>query len=240
MTFYQDVSKRRKEWVPIKPTALEYAEEGTADLISRCVALRALELPVKDLILDGLSRKESSIITQEGKDALIRNTLDEERHDIALNNCVAVFGNYDSSYEQEVDSIVAAWTEHPDSPILKAAVLENGIFFMILPLLRRFGGAGMRTTSMDISADEICHVMLHRHVAMKLGNKPSKSLDQLRKATVDWIVRNFKHPQTTADKLREASDNLMYKGVSDELNFTQSYQVPAFFENSNSVLPYYV
>lgn len=240
MTIYQDVAKRRKEWVPITPTTKEYAEEGTSDLLSRCVALRALELPVKDLILDGLSRKEATIITEEGRQALLRNTIDEERHDLALNNCVAVFGGYDKSYEKEVPAIVQAWIDHPDSPILKAAVLENGIFFMILPLLRRFGGAGMRTTSMDISADEICHVMLHRHVAMQLGNKPSSSLDALRKATVDWIVRTFKHSQITADQLRQASDNLMYKGVAPELDFTQSYQVPAFFENSNAVLPYYV
>jgi len=240
MTFYQDVAKRRKEWVPIKPTATEYAEEGTTDLLSRCVALRALELPVKDLILEGLSRKEAALLTEEGKAELLRNTLDEERHDIALNNCVAVFGDYDASYEKEVDAIVKAWEEHPDSPILKAAVLENGIFFMILPLLRRFGGAGMRTTSADISADEICHVMLHRYAAIQLGHKPSESLDQLRKATVDWIVRSFAHPQISAERLHTASDNLMYKGVSDELKFTQSYQVPAFFENSNTVLPYYV
>jgi hypothetical protein len=240
MTIYQDVEKRRKEWVPIKPTTKEAPEEGTGDLLSRCLALRRLELPVKDLILDGLSRKEASIITDEGKAALMRNTLDEERHDIALNNCVAVFDGYDATYEIEVESIIKAWSEHPDSPILKAAVLENGIFFMILPLLRRFGGAGLRTTSMDISADEICHVMLHRHVSMELGSKPSQSLDNLRKATVDWIVRTFEHPQITATQLRNASDNLMYKGVAPELNFTQTYQVPAFFENSNSVLPYYV
>jgi hypothetical protein len=240
MTIFQDVETRRKEWVPISPKVREVAEVGTDEIISRCLALRALELPVKDLILSGLSKKESQIITEEGKQSLLRNTLDEERHDIALNNCVAVYDNYNSSYEAQAKPIVDAWMNHPDGDILKAAVLENGIFFMILPLLRRFGGPALRTSSMDISADEICHVMLHRHVAMELGQKPSKSLDDLRKATVDWIVRDFSHAQIKGEQLRKASDSLMYKGVATELDFTKSFQVPAFFENSNDVLPYYV
>lgn len=238
-TFYQDVAQRRKEWTPVSPKTQETCEEGTSSLISRCLALRQLELPVKGLILEGLSRKESNVLGEEGKKELLRNTLDEERHDTALNNCVSVFTDYDKSYESEVTLMVDAWDKHPDNPILKAAVLENGVFFVVLPLLRRFGGSALRTTSIDISADEICHVMLHRYSAQLLGSKPSKSLDNLRKATIDWLVRDFSHSQIDADRLRKASDDLMYKGVSNELDFTKTYQVPAFFERSNDSLPYY-
>jgi hypothetical protein len=238
-TIYADVNAKRKSWQPVAPITLDYAEEGTVDILSRCLALRALEIPVKDLILEGLSRHESNVIGEEGKAALLRNTEDEERHDIALNNCVAVFKDYDSSYEAGAKDIVDAWAKHPDGSILKAAALENGIFFMILPLLRRFGGASLRTTSVDISADEIGHVQLHRYAAEQLGHKPSKSLDNLRKATVNWIVRDFSHPQINAEKLKKASDSLMYRGVAPELQFTQTSQVPAFFERSNDSLPYY-
>jgi hypothetical protein len=238
-TIYQEVNSKRKQWLPIEPKTIDKADSSAYDLLSRCLSLRLLELPVRDFINDGLSRKDITSIGEEGKAALLRNTDDEERHDIALNNCVTVFQDYDPTYEKQASTIVNAWNVHPDHPILKAAVLENGIFFMILPLLRRFGGASLRTTSVDISADEIGHVILHRHVSQELGYKPSTSLDKLRKATVDWIAGSFSHPQITADKLRSASDNLMYRGIAPELDFTKTFQVPAFFERGNDTLPYY-
>lgn len=239
MSIYAEVDAKRKQWVPVSPATLDVAEEHAYDLLSRCLSLRVLEIPVKEFILDGLSRVEKSVIGEDGYISLMRNTEDEERHDIALANCVKVFKQYDESYEQGALEIAKAWQAHPDHPILKAAVLENGIFFMILPLLRRFGGASLRTTSVDISADEVGHVILHRHVAQELGQRPSQSLDNLRKATVDWIARNFQHVDIDAAKMRKASDNLMYKGIAPELDFTKTFQVPAFFERGNDTLPYY-
>lgn len=239
MSIYAEVNKKRKSWVPVDPKTKDIAEEGTDSLLSRCLALRVLEIPVREFILDGLSRHESQLLGQEGVDALTRNTEDEDRHDIALSNCVAAYPGYQNSYESVATQIMKAWVAHPDHPIAKAAVLENGIFFAILPLMRRFGGASLRTSSVDISADEVGHVILHRHAANTLGYGPSSSLDQLRKATIDWIAGKFSHPQIDADRIRSASDSLMYKGVAPELEFTQSYQVPAFFERANDSLPYY-
>lgn len=239
MSIYAEVDAKRKNWVPVEPRTLDIGEEEAKELLSRCLSLRVLEIPVRDFILDGLSKVEKSLIGDDGYASLMRNTEDEERHDTALANCVQVYKDYDPSYENEAVNILDAWKNHPDHPILKAAVLENGIFFAILPLLRRFGGASLRTTSVDISADEVGHVILHRHVAQELGQRPSTSLDKLRKATVDWIAQKFNHSAINADKIRSASDNLMYRGIAPELDFTKTFQVPAFFERSNDSLPYY-
>lgn len=239
VTIYQQVEQKRKVWTPVKPTKAEFPTEGAEDTISRCLALRSLEMPVKAFIEEGLNRKETHIIGEEGLKSLQRNIQDEEKHDIALNNCTAVTATYDNSVEKEAQELTKAWVEHPDFPITKAAVLENSVFFVVLPIYRLFGGVSLRAASLDISADEINHVQLHRHIAKQVGFKPSKSLDELRKATVQWFMQKFNVTGYKKESFIKSSDDLLYKGITKELNFTQSYQVHAFFEKTNDSLPAY-
>jgi hypothetical protein len=228
---------KRKAWLPITPTADEIVIDGAVDTISKCFALRILELPVKSFILDGLSRPEASKIGEDGVACLIRNSEDEDKHDIALTNCLKVFKNYNPAFEQEAQNILNAWASLEDNPITITACLENGLFFVILPLYRKFGGPSARTTALDISADEVNHVMAHRTASEMMGFKPSRKLDNLRKATCDWLVKDL--TADDPDVYRRSSDNLMYKGVAPELAFTKSYTVPAFFEHRSDNLPYY-
>jgi hypothetical protein len=239
LSFYAQVEKNRKVWSPIEPVKSEAGVPGSEDTLSRCFSLKALEIPVKDFILDGLARSESQILGEEGKASLLRNTIDEEKHDIALYNCIKVFSAYNKDYERLVAPIVEAWINHPDHPITKAATLENGIFFVVLPIYRQFGGEAARMTSLDISADERNHVQLHRYAAKELGYRPSKSLDNLRKATVDWLVEKFEVPGYNKEVFLKASDSLMYKGITSELDFTRTSTVPAFFERRSDTLPSY-
>lgn len=238
-SIYEKVELARKSWTPIQPTAMEHATPGSEDTISRCLSLSILELPVRDFIMDGISRQETQIIGEAGIRTLLRNVEDEERHDIALSNCRKVFADYNASYEAEAEAIADAWIRHPDHPIAKAAVLENGVFFVVLPLYRTFGSPAQRTSAVDISADEALHVRSHRQAVKDMQQSISASLDGLRKATVAWIVEKFAVPGYTAAQFQRASDDLMYKGITSELNFTQAFQVPAFFETHNSNLPYY-
>lgn len=236
-TVYSQVNSRRKSWQAISPSSKEFLK--APKLLSKCLALRVLEMDVKKFILEGLSKPEASIIGEEGINCLMRNTEDEDRHDLALNNCVKILGNYDPQYENEAKLIAKAWELHPDHTIAKAAALENGVFFLMLPLLRRYGSPSVITTAVDISADEVGHVQSHRYAATQMSQKVSKSLDKLRKDTVAWIVDDFNQDNLDINVLMRASDNLMYKGIAPELEFSQSYNVPAFFENRNDSLPYY-
>ena len=239
LNVFQQVEAKRKSWTPINPTENEKVKSGAEDTISRCLALRCLEIPVKEFIVDGLARKESLAIGEDGIRTLSRNILDEEKHDLAFNNCVKIYADYDSSLEKQAEQIRDAWLNHPDFPITKAAVLENGVFFVALPIYRLFGSSSMRTTAIDVSADEVGHVQSHRYAAMLTNFKPSRSLDKLRKDTVAWIVDKFNVPGHTKDKFIKASDDLMYRGITPQLEETKSYQVFAFFEKSNQVLPRY-
>jgi hypothetical protein len=208
--------------------------------MSRILSIRALELPVRSFIEDGLSRPEAARIGADATAALRRNMLDEERHDIALNHCAKITTNYTTKYEPVVAQILGEWAALPDSPILKALTLENGIFFLILPILRKHGGVAISTTAQDISTDETIHVLSHREVCNRMGHKPSSKMDALRKATVRWILGDYADDALDATRAVKISDDLYYKGVTAGLEWNKAATMHGFFESPNGALPYYV
>ena len=122
-------------------------------------------------------------------------------------------------------------------------VAERSIFFVILPMFRFLGDAGLRTVSADISRDEQIHVATNSLVCRELGINYSNSLDKLRKATMSWLLEPLGN--NTYDKYLDkkfwfkSSDNLMYTGKAPEFSVTRSARMPAFFEHSNVNLPKY-
>jgi len=213
--------------------------EGSEDTLFTLLALRHLELPVKDFLQEGLERDLPS--TLGVVEALEHNQKDEERHDQALNYVVAAHGVNEKA-ESEVKNILKAWQDHPAHPILKAAILERSIFFVALPFFRFNGDMGIRTVAADISRDEITHVGVHSLVAKELGEGAGQTLNKLRRATALWAFDNLgKSENKWLDKdfwLRQ-SDNLFEKGKAEELTETQRSRMPAFFEASNVNLPSY-
>jgi hypothetical protein len=165
---------------------------------------------------------------------------DEERHDQALNFVVEAHGIQAHKDEATGLNIRDAWVNHPDHPILKAAILERSVFFVLLPFLRFAGDVGIRTVAADISRDEQVHVAVHHMVASELGLKPSPSLNSLRRATVDWVFTHLIGPgQLGSDFWLAASDSLFERGKAPGLQATRSARMPAFFEASNCDLPSY-
>ena len=234
MTPYDKLINRKRKWTPVAVEGGPVAE-GTEDAISRCLALRVLEIPVGDFISEATNKE----VPESARKILSMNITDEINHDIALQYVADAYA-VDEKATAEAQRIADAWISHPDHPIVKAMVLERSIFFTILPFFRAFGNAGMRTTSADISRDEQIHVATNSLVCAELGLAPSPSLDKLRKATAHWLFS----PLTGAEKLSkkfwaDSSDRLMYQGKAPELSFTKSARVPAFFEHSNVNLPSY-
>ena len=234
MTPYDKLIDRKRKWTPVAVEGGPVAE-GTEDAISRCLALRVLEIPVGDFISEA-SNKE---VPENARKILSMNITDEINHDIAL-QFVADASPVDAKASREAASLAEAWIEHPDHPIVKAMVLERSIFFTILPFFRAFGNAGMRTTSADISRDEQIHVATNSLVCAELGLSISPSLDKLRKATAQWLFSPLKGHEKLATKFwTDSSDRLMYQGKAPELSFTKAARMPAFFEHSNVNLPKY-
>jgi hypothetical protein len=133
--------------------------EGAEETLLKVLALRHLEIPVKELLDEGMQRELPS--TPGIVEALRSNQDDEDRHLEALNYVAAAHGT-DEKAEREIMNILKTWNEHPAHPILKAGILERSIFFVALPFFRQTGDVGMRTVSQDISKDERVHTVANQ------------------------------------------------------------------------------
>jgi hypothetical protein len=238
MSNYLKVMSRKRTWTPVAVTKGEF-KEGAEDALFRALALRTLELPVKDMLRQGLERDlpdDPGVIP-----ALQSNMADEDKHDLALSYVVSAHGTVDK-YEREASRIREAWLSDPSHPILKTAILERSVFFVLLPFFRFNGDVGLRTVAADISRDEQTHVAIHAMCAHDLNELPTPALNRLRRATVAWVMDGLK---TSDDKHLDkdfwlkSSDSLYTSGKAKGLADTQRARMPSFFETANVNLPKY-
>lgn len=225
----------RRSWAPSNPAANSELS-AAPNTISRCLALTSLEPAVAGFIRDGLDRYDNSRLGDDCINALLKNIEDEDKHERSLLQCKAAMSNYSAACEKEALDITSRWSSLSDNPITIAAVLECGVFFIVLPLYSQFGGSSLRISSASISGDERGHVQSHRQAAKLLGDRPSKALNQLRLDTVEWLSKDLETEagsKWTLDRMIKNSNSLMQRGVSDLLE-TRVANVNANYEISNS------
>jgi len=235
---YDQVISRKRKWTPVAVQKGQVVE-GAEDALKRALGLRHLELPVREFLQQALDKDLPQ--TPGVREALLSNQKDEENHDLALNYVIDAHGA-DMKHEDEAKHILRAWLDAPEHPILKAAILERSVFFVILPFFRFNGDIGIRTTAADISRDEQTHVAIHSMVCSELGLKSTSSLNRLRRATVGWVVDGLKsttNKYLDKDFWLNQSDSLYEKGKAPGLKDTQRARMPAFFEAANTDLPQY-
>ena len=217
MNPYDKLLSRKRTWTPVQTTAGKLVE-GAEETIYRALAIRHMELPVGDFIIDALKNE----VPKTSVDLLRSNVKDEENHDLALGYIANAIG-VDEAAEEEAKRLRDAWIAHPDHTILKALVAERAIFFVLLPFFRFNGDAGLRTVSADISRDEQVHVATNSLVCREMQplgrDADNKFLDKKF-----WL---------------DSSDRLMYEGKAPELSDTRRARMPAFFEHANPNLPQY-
>ena len=235
---YTQIVSRKRTWTPLAVSKGE-VKDGSEETLLRCLSLRTLELPVKEMLSQGLEKElpdDPGVIP-----ALHSNMADEDKHDKALGFIVAAHG-VDERAEREAANIRKAWLASPEHPILKTAILERSVFFVLLPFFRFNGDVGIRCTASDISRDEQTHTALHAMVAHDLGHKTTENLNKLRKATVHWamdLLGTGSHKHLNKDFWLKQSDSLYFQGKAPGLADTQRARMPAFFETSGVNLPKY-
>jgi hypothetical protein len=238
MSAYLNIVSRKRKWTPVQVDK-GTLNPGSEESLYRALALRCLELPVKDFLQQGL---EKELPNKPGLvEALESNQADEDRHDLGLSYIVAAHG-VDEKAEREAQRIKQAWLDAPEHPILKASILERSVFFVLLPFFRFNGDIGLRTLSADISRDEQTHVAIHGMVCHDLGIKSTQNLNRLRRATVAWVMDGLSINESKwldKDFWMNQSDSLYSKGVAEGLRETQRARMPCFFEASNVNLPAY-
>ena len=237
-TIYDKLFARKRSWTPVAMTAGRL-HPGAEKVIHRALALRHLELPVGQFITAGCKGD----IPEASRVLLQSNVVDEARHDEALTYAAQV---HTPTPGQERDgwAFTDAVVRHPDHTILKAMVLERSVFFVLLPMFRFLGDAGLRTVSADISRDEQVHVAANSVVCAELGLKVSPSLDKLRRDIIEWVVAPLMldHPENrylSRSFWVDQSDHLLYTGKAPGFDETKRARMPAFFEHNNQNLPQY-
>ena len=238
-TPYIHLHQRKRTWTPVQVTAGELLPGGE-DVIKRALALRCLEIPVGDFISEAM---RGDLPEDRGCLRLLKsNVIDEEKHDIAL-NYAAQAHNIPEQFEREAKKIRDTWLELDRHPVLKAVVLERSVFFVLLPIFRFLGDTGLRTTSADISRDEQTHVAANTLVCESLGLTSDKTLNNLRRATVAWVLQSLKgendNKHLSGNFWLNSSDTLYSRGKAEGLLSTRASRMPAFFETNNVNLPQY-
>ena len=236
---YIHLHQRKRTWTPVQVSAGQLLDGGE-EVIQRALALRCLEIPVGDFISDAM---KGDLPDAKGcKELLASNVIDEENHDIALNFAAEAHG-VSPQFEKEAAHICKTWLELDRHPVLKAVVLERSVFFVLLPIFRFLGDTGLRTTSADVSRDEMTHVAANTLVCEELGLKSDKELNKLRRATVAWVLQSLKGEAPTkhlsSNFWLASSDSLYSRGKAEGLMETRSSRMPAFFETNNVNLPQY-
>ena len=235
---YLQMLSKKRAW-QATPVDNSPVKEGAEATLFKALALRHIELPVKDLLEQGSQRDLPS--TPGIIEALRSTQKDEERHDEALNYVADAYG-IDAKAESEVKNILKVWMEHPAHPIHKVAIVERSIFFVALPFFRFNGNIGMRTVSADISRDEQVHCGVHGLIAKELNEKDSASLDKLRKATVAWLFDDLGASEDKwldKDAWMERSRRLFWEGKAPDMADSRRSRMISFFESSNVNLPSY-
>ena len=238
-TPYLHLHQRKRTWTPVAVSAGNLLDGGE-EVVQRALALRCLEIPVGDFISEAMKGDLPDI---EGcKELLLSNVVDEENHDIAL-NYAAEAHKIPTRFEAEAQKIKDAWLELDRHPVLKAVVLERSVFFVLLPIFRFLGDTGLRTTSADISRDEQTHVAANTLVCQELGLKSDPKLNNLRRATVAWVLQSLKgddaNKHLSSNFWMASSDSLYTSGKATGLIETRASRMPAFFETNNVNLPQY-
>lgn len=244
LDFYTQLDQRRRAWEPAIGSK-EAVAPGAIPTLTRCLAARCLEIPVGQWVADGINR-ELKNLSPEAISLLQKNQADELKHDQVLTSAALTYDLLNPRIEAEANTIAQTWIDHPDHPIVKAAVLESSVFFVVLPILRLLGNTGLRTVSFDISNDETIHTATNRAVAKQLGYTmptPSKitSLDLLRQQTIDWLLTDLVGPGKWYNRStwRSSSDSLLYSGKAPNLVETKRARLIAPYEVDNRVIPKY-
>lgn len=235
-TQYTQFIDRKRAWsAPYECNPDANPDPSEHETVQKCLALAmALEIPVGDLVLDGLHLKRNyRKLPSDVEYALIHNANDEATHYEAFS--VAYKGHQVES--TPFDSDMAALLHGLPvgyHPVYLAGYLELGVFMVTLSMLRRYGSSPVQTLVADVSRDESTHVLTNWALTdeYSLGTEGDR-LRKWRHDVMTWLTSSLPNEgKYTPSFWLEQSDSLINKRRADGLEFTKAAIVPAFFETS--------
>ena len=105
MSEYIKIKNRKRTWTPLQVTK-GIVTEGSEETLKRCLSLRKLELPVKEMLSQGLEKDlpdDPGVIP-----ALQSNMLDEDKHDLGFQYVVDAHGVNEKAEREAAKAAKAA------------------------------------------------------------------------------------------------------------------------------------
>lgn len=179
---------------PLNAVKLPIESDGVPEALQRVLASsQYLEIDVAQYLAEGWKSdiRGKNKIPVFAEKLLESNIPDESVHLAQFEYAIKAYP-VQQQYLDEAQQISQMWADNDSHPLLKATVLELGVFVPCsLPLLLRVGGLSLGWVGQMVSQDEQRHQATGRAVCSLLGISPykvSNSLDELRRSTIRWIM----------------------------------------------------
>jgi len=237
-------------WKPteVPKRELTVQDSGVPESISRILAgALAFEVDVQEYtheVFRQVDKGDFGKVSNTVKKLLLSNVADESVHAQQIERAISAYPIANSD-TQEASAISEAFKQAEGHPLQKAAILEIGVFVPCsLAILLRCGGNSLARVSRFIAQDEQRHVSTNLGLLAKFGFNPfeqTKSLDSLRKQTIDWLAKGLNIKQWGIDDnwIQKQSDLMVTTGRSQALDaWTSAYQDDMPFEINNKFLVY--
>lgn len=227
---------------PLTATKLPIETDGVPEALERVLAsAMVLEIDVAQYLAQGWKSdiKGKGTVPEYAEKLIESNIPDESVHLAQFEYAVAAYP-VRQQYLDEAQQISDAWSDNDSHPLLKATLLELGVFVPCsLPLLLRVGGLSLGWVGQMVSVDEQRHQATGRAICSLLGISPykvSKSLNELRISTIRWVIGDayLKRWGYSVEWFLNQSDIVSSGGNAPELSkFTKVPRYKPPFETEN-------
>lgn len=227
---------------PLQRHKLPILNDGIPEALERVLASAlVLEIDVAQYLAEGWKSdiKGKDTVPEYAEKLIESNIPDESVHLAQFEYAIAVYP-VRQQYLDEAQQLSQAWSEDENHPLIKATLLELGVFVPCsLPLLLRVGGLSLGWVGQMVSQDEQRHQATGRAVCSLLGmnpHKPSSSLQKLREETIRWIVGDgyIKRWGYSVEWFLQQSNLVTAGGVAPELSrWTNVPRYKPPFESEN-------
>lgn len=179
---------------PLEHKKLPIESDGIPETLQRVLASALyLEIDVAQYLAEGWkSDIKGKNSVPEYAEKLIESNIPDESVHLAQFEYAAQTYPVSQQFMDEAKQISQMWADNDSHPLLKATILELGVFVPCsLPLLLRVGGLSLGWVGQMVSQDEQRHQATGRAVCSLLKLNPYKvsaSLDNLREITIRWIM----------------------------------------------------
>lgn len=230
-----EFERERVEWEPqaVKQDYTFPYQKAIEACFSRCISLSLqLELPVGSFISAIVEESKIPITAKQG---LIKNILDEEKHEKAFRRISECF-KCNEEDKIQANKYRIACVQHKVNPLIKSRDLETIVFIPLQSVLRYYSGSeSLERVIGFISRDEYRHLNYNWEVSCILDIGFNSDFESLLTSINKWLFEPLKDVPLDYNFWMNCTSDMLEQGKSKKLEDLFHYGIHlAPFEISNS------